>query len=284
MPPIYQTSTYVQDAVGAPKLGYDYSRVSNPTRNALQANLAALESGRHGMAFASGLAAIEALLKAALSAGDHLVCGADVYGGVDRMLRHVWSRFGIEVDFVDTTDLEALRSAVRPETKLIHVETPSNPMMTITDIQGCSEIARESGCLLSVDNTFATPYLQRPLELGADVVIAVDITAGLEETGDYSRGLDIMVRANAIKDSMLVSYLRRLADIVIDPDIRAIHWADFSAYEQCITAGMEATAQAIPRIRHLLRHERVLSVLRAGEGRRLAEAHLQSNDLALRLE
>ncbi len=171
MPPIYQTSTYVQDAVGAPKLGYDYSRVSNPTRDALQANLAALESGKHGMAFASGLAAIEALLKAVLSSGDHLVCGADVYGGVDRMLRYVWSRFGIEVDFVDTSDPEALRSAVRPETKLIHVETPSNPMMTVTDIEGCSEIARESGCLLSVDNTFATPYLQRPLELGADVVM-----------------------------------------------------------------------------------------------------------------
>jgi NTE family protein len=121
-------------------------------------------------------------------------------------------------------------------------------------------------------------------KLGADVVIAVDITAGLDETRNYRRGVDIMVRANAIKDSMLVSYLRRLADVVIEPDTKAIHWADFSAYEQCITAGMEATSEALPRIRHLLRHERVLSVLRAGEGKRLAEAHLQSGDLPLRLE
>jgi cystathionine beta-lyase/cystathionine gamma-synthase len=193
MPPIYQTSTYVQDAVGAPKLGYDYSRVSNPTRDALQANLAALESGGHGMAFASGLAAIEALLKATLSAGDHLVCGADVYGGVDRMLRHVWSRFGIDVDFVDTSDLEALRLAVRPETRLIHVETPSNPMMTVTDIAGCSEIAREADCLLSVDNTFATPYLQRPLELGADVV--------MHSTTKFLNGHSDMIGGALITDS-----------------------------------------------------------------------------------
>jgi NTE family protein len=120
-------------------------------------------------------------------------------------------------------------------------------------------------------------------KLGADVVIAVDITAGLDGNGDYNRGVDIMVRANAIKDSMLVSYLRRLADVVIEPKTKAVHWADFSAYEQCITAGVEATDEALPRIRHMLRHERVLSVLRAGEGRRLAEAHLQSGHLRLRL-
>jgi len=121
-------------------------------------------------------------------------------------------------------------------------------------------------------------------KMGADVVIAVDISAGVEQTKGYNRGVDIMVRANAIKDSILVGYLRRLADVVIEPETKNVHWADFGAYERCITAGSEATSAALPRIRHLLRHERVLSVLRFGEGRKLAEAHLQSGDLALCLE
>ena len=171
MPPIFQTSTYVQDAVGAPRQGYDYARVGNPTRDALQANLAALENGRHAAAFSSGLAATEAIIKTVLGAGDHLICGADVCGGVDRMLRHVWNRFGVAFDFVDTTDLDRVRAAVRPETRLIHIETPSNPTLTITDIAGCAEIAHAAGAVLSVDNTFATPFLQRPLDLGADIVM-----------------------------------------------------------------------------------------------------------------
>ncbi|WP_419934980.1 cystathionine gamma-synthase [Candidatus Palauibacter sp.] len=171
MTPIFQTSTYVQDAVGSPRQGYDYARVSNPTRDALQANLAALENGRHGAAFSSGLAATEAIIKTVLDAGDHLICGADVYGGVDRMLRYVWGRFGVAFDFVDTTDLDQVRAAIRPETRLVHVETPSNPTMTITDIAGCAGIARAAGAVLSVDNTFATPFLQRPLDEGADIVM-----------------------------------------------------------------------------------------------------------------
>jgi len=171
MTPIYQTSTYVQSAVGSPTDGYDYARVKNPTREALQANLAALEDGRHGAAFSSGLAAIEAIIKTTLDAGDHMICGADVYGGVDRMLRHVWDRYGVTFDFVDTTDPDAVRAALRPETRLIHVETPSNPLMTVTDIAACAEIAHAAGALLSVDNTFATPFLQRPLALGADIVM-----------------------------------------------------------------------------------------------------------------
>ena len=120
--------------------------------------------------------------------------------------------------------------------------------------------------------------------LGADVVIGVDITAGLHETRKYRRGLDIMVRANAIKDQRFVGYLKRLADLIIEPDIKRVHWADFSAYDRCIKAGAEAAAEAVPRLRQLLRHERVLSVLRSGEGKRLADAHLQSDDLALCLE
>lgn len=171
MTPIFQTSTYVQDAVGSPRDGYDYARVKNPTREALQANLAALENGRHGAAFSSGLAATEAIFKAVLGAGEHLICGADVYGGVDRMLRYVWDKFGVEYDFVDTANLDAVRAAIRPNTKLIHVETPSNPTITIADIAACAEIAHDAGAVLSVDNTFATPYLQQPLDLGADIVM-----------------------------------------------------------------------------------------------------------------
>ncbi|MDX1395558.1 MAG: cystathionine gamma-synthase [Gemmatimonadota bacterium] len=171
MTPIFQTSTYVQSAVGSPTDGYDYARVKNPTREALQDNLAALEGGRHAVAYASGLAAIEAIIIGALDAGDHMICGADVYGGVDRMLRHVWNRFGVSFDFVDTTDAEAVRAAVRPETRLIHVETPSNPTISVTDIAACAAVAEDAGALLTVDNTFATPFLQRPLELGAHVVM-----------------------------------------------------------------------------------------------------------------
>lgn len=171
MTPIFQTSTYVQDAVGSPRDGYDYARVKNPTREALQGNLAALENGKHAAAFSAGLAAMDTLFKTALNAGDHLICGADVYGGLDRQLRHVWARFGVEFDFVDTTDPEAIKNALRDETRLVHVETPSNPMITITDIEACAQIAHDAGALFSVDNTFATPYLQRPLDLGADVVM-----------------------------------------------------------------------------------------------------------------
>lgn len=171
MPPVYQTSTYVQDAVGEPRGGHVYARVTNPTRTALEANLAALEGGTVGAAFASGLAAIEALLKASLEEGDHVVCGSNVYGGTERMFRTVWSRFGLEFTYVDTSDLEALSAAMRPTTRLVHIETPTNPMMQISDIAACAEIARGSGALLSVDNTFPTPFLQRPLELGADLVV-----------------------------------------------------------------------------------------------------------------
>ncbi len=171
MPPIYQTSTYLQDGVGRPREGYEYARVSNPNRSALEANVASLEGGGEGAAFASGLAAIEAIVKATLREGDHVVCGIHVYGGTERMFRTVWSRFGLAFDYVDTSDLDALRAALRPKTRLIHIETPSNPLMRLTDIAACAEIARDAGALLSVDNTFATPWLQRPLELGAGVAM-----------------------------------------------------------------------------------------------------------------
>ncbi len=171
MTPIYQTSTYVQDGVGRPREGHEYARVTNPTRNALEDNLASLEGGAVGAAFASGLAAIEAVLKAVLEEGDRVVCGASVYGGTERMFRQVWARFGIEFDFVDTSDPTALEAALDDRVRLVHVETPTNPMMGLTDLEAAARLAADAGALLSVDNTFATPALQRPLEAGADLVV-----------------------------------------------------------------------------------------------------------------
>ena len=193
MTPIYQTSTYVQDDVGRPRGGHEYARVSNPTRDALEANLAGLEGGGHGAAFASGLAAIEAVLKATVEAGDHVVCGATVYGGTERMYRTVWSRYGIEFDFVETSDLSALEEALRPETRLVHVETPTNPMMGLTDVRACAEAAHDVGALLAVDNTFATPALQRPLEAGADLVV--------HSTTKYLNGHSDVVGGAVVTDS-----------------------------------------------------------------------------------
>jgi len=170
MTPIFQTSTYVQDGVARPRGGHEYARVLNPTRTALERNLAALEGGARAAAFASGLAAIEAIVKACLSAGDHLVCGDNVYGGTERLFRW-FERFGVDFDPVDTADPVTLRDAIRPETRLVLLETPTNPLMRLSDIAACAEITREADVLLAVDNTFATPYLQRPLELGADLVV-----------------------------------------------------------------------------------------------------------------
>jgi cystathionine beta-lyase/cystathionine gamma-synthase len=171
MPPIFQTSTYVQPAVAEPKEGrYDYARVANPTREALEANLAGLEGGRHGVAFASGLAAIESVVKR-LSAGDHVVSEENVYGGTTRMFTRVLSKLGIEFTFVDGRDADSLRAAIRPSTKIVHVETPTNPMMRLCDLRAAADAAHQAGAILMVDNTFATPFNQRPLELGADVVV-----------------------------------------------------------------------------------------------------------------
>ena len=168
VPPIFQTSTYVQPDVAAPKQGYDYARVKNPTVEALERKVAALEGGTHGIAFSSGLAAIEAVVKR-LSAGDHVVCEENTYGGVTRMYTRVLAKLGLEFSFVDTRDPERIRDAMRPNTRLVHVETPTNPMMRICDIRVAADIAHEGGALLMVDSTFASPVNQRPLALGADV-------------------------------------------------------------------------------------------------------------------
>ncbi|HSL71433.1 MAG TPA: cystathionine gamma-synthase [Longimicrobiales bacterium] len=170
MPPVYQTSTYVQPELGHPKRGYEYARVQNPTREAMEANIAALEGGRHGCAFASGMAAIEAITKR-LSSGDHVIYEENVYGGTHRMFVQVLARFGLQFTAVDSRDLDAVRDAIRPNTRLIHIETPTNPMMRVSDLRALVQLAKEREITVAVDNTFASPYNQRPLDLGADVVV-----------------------------------------------------------------------------------------------------------------
>ena len=169
MPPIYQTSTYVQDGLGRHK-GYEYARTRNPTRETLERNVAALEGGRHGFAFGSGLAAVDAVLKL-LSAGDHVVCGENVYGGTHRQMTHIWARLGLSFTFVDAGHTETVAGAVTPRTKIVYAETPTNPMLRLCDLAALDAIAKRAGALFVVDNTFATPCFQRPLEFGADLVL-----------------------------------------------------------------------------------------------------------------
>ncbi|AEH38681.1 cystathionine gamma-synthase [Halopiger xanaduensis] len=168
MTPIHANSTYEQDAPGEHR-GYEYSRTGNPTRTDLEANLASLENAEYGRAFASGMASINTVLNL-LEAGDHVVTGNDVYGGTHRIFTQVYEDYDLEFSFVDMTDLEAIESAFQENTELLWLETPTNPLLSIVDIEGAAEIAHEHDALCAIDNTFATPYLQRPLDLGADIV------------------------------------------------------------------------------------------------------------------
>ncbi|MEU0535644.1 cystathionine gamma-synthase [Amycolatopsis tolypomycina] len=170
--PIYQTSTYAQDGVGGTREGdYEYSRTANPTRSALEEALASLEGGRHALAFASGMAASDVVLRSTLRPGDHLVLGNDAYGGTFRLIDKVLSLWGVEHTVADLANLDEVRAAIRPETKLIWCESPTNPMLGIADIAALAGVAHDAGARLVVDNTFATPYLQNPLSLGADIVL-----------------------------------------------------------------------------------------------------------------
>ncbi len=172
VPPIYQTSTYAQDAVGAPRLGYEYARSSNPTRDALQECLAAIEGGRRGLAFASGLAAEDTLLRAVCRPGDHVVIPGDAYGGTYRLFAKVAENWGLDWTAAPLDDLDSVRAAFRPgHTRMIWAETPTNPLLNIADIGALASLAHEYDAMLTVDNTFASPYLQQPITLGADVVV-----------------------------------------------------------------------------------------------------------------
>lgn len=203
--PIYQVSTYKQTRVGE-HTGYEYSRTGNPTRAALETLIAELENGARGLAFASGMAAISTLFSY-FNAGDHLIVGDDVYGGTYRVTSKVFTRMGMQVSFVNTSDLEAVKAAIQENTRAIYMETPSNPLLKVSDIRALSDIAHERGLLLIVDNTFLTPYWQNPLDLGADVVIHSatkylgghsDVVAGLIITKDPQLGEELHFLQNSI--------------------------------------------------------------------------------------
>ncbi|MBI5629778.1 MAG: cystathionine gamma-synthase [Elusimicrobia bacterium] len=205
MTPVYLTSTYAQEAPGKHK-GFDYARTVNPTRLALEANLAALEGARFGLCFSSGMAAISTVMEL-LSSGDHVVSCHDLYGGTYRVFTKVFERFGIRFSFADATDLKALVGAIRPETRWIWIETPSNPMLKITDIAAVCGLARRKGARVAIDNTFATPALQRPLELGADLAV--------HSTTKYLGGhSDVVGGAIATNDPELFERLKFLQNAV----------------------------------------------------------------------
>lgn len=167
--PIFQTSTYVQPELGRNK-GFEYARTKNPTRSVLEANLAALERGKHAHCFASGMAATDTVFRL-LKSGDHVIAGENMYGGSYRLFSKVCEKFGLQFTYVDTAEVRNVRAALRLNTKIVFLETPTNPMMTVTDIAACAEAAHSAGALVVVDNTFCSPYLQRPIELGADMVV-----------------------------------------------------------------------------------------------------------------
>ncbi len=205
--PIYQTSTYKQDGVGGLRGGYEYSRSANPTRTALEEALAALEGGARGLAFASGLAAEDAVFRTVCRPGDHVILPGDAYGGTFRLVARVLTNWGLEYTPVPLADLDAVRAAVRPTTKVIWCETPTNPLLGIADIAGLATIAQESGARLVVDNTFASPYLQQPLELGADVVVHSttkylgghsDVVGGALVSADTTLGEELAFHQNAM--------------------------------------------------------------------------------------
>jgi cystathionine gamma-synthase len=204
--PIYQTSTYVQSEVGQHK-GYEYSRSGNPTRTALETCLAALEAGRVGLAFASGLAAEDCILRTLLKPGAHVLVPDDAYGGTYRLFAAVLSKWGVESTPVALTDVDAVRAALRPDTSLIWCETPTNPLLNVADIEALAGVAHEAGARLVVDNTFASPYLQQPLALGADVVVHSttkylgghsDVVGGALVTSDEALGQELAYHQNAM--------------------------------------------------------------------------------------
>ena len=201
MTPIYQTSTYVQEEIGVHK-GFEYSRTGNPTRAALESNLAALESGKYGACFGSGLAAIDCVIKM-LNPGDEVISTNDLYGGSYRIFKTIFEKYGINFHFVDMVDVLNISNKINDKTKLIWIETPTNPMMNVIDVKSIVEIAKTSGIKVAVDNTFATPYLQRPLELGADIVMH-SVTKYL---GGHS---DVVMGALVTNDESLAEEMYRI--------------------------------------------------------------------------
>ncbi len=269
MTPVYLTSTYEQDAPAQPRDGYEYSRTKNPTRLALEENIASLEGGSWGVCFASGLGAASALLNR-LVPGDHVVCGNDLYGGTHRIFRQVFERYRIDFSFIDTTDPGRVEAAIRDTTRYVYLETPTNPLLRLSDIAAIAKIAHAKDKLVIVDNTFATPYLQQPLELGADVVLHSmtkylgghsDVVAGAlvgndpklhEELGFYQNscggGLDAMssflvlrgIKTLALRMERHCENARKIAAFLEEqPSVSRVLYPGLASHEQHALAGKQ---------------------------------------------
>ena len=210
--PIFLTSTYVQEEIGKNK-GYEYARVSNPTRTRLEQNLAAVEGGRSAHVFGSGMAATTAVTQAFLKQGDHLICGHDTYGGTPRLFNQVIANYGVEFSYVNTSEPATVKKAMRRNTKIIWIETPTNPLMVLTDIQAIAKIAHDGGAELAVDNTFMSPYLQSPLEFGADMVVH----STTKFLNGHSDGLGGVVVATKPEHAEKLAFLQKAVGAILSP-------------------------------------------------------------------
>src|SRR6476469_2515302 len=210
--PIYQTSTYKQEALGKPTGGYEYARTQNPTRAALEKNIAALEGANFGFAFASGMAAIDATLKL-VKGGDHVLLGNNTYGGTFRLFNRILSNYRVEFDVVDTTDVLSLEQYFKPNTKLVFVETPTNPVMAVTDLAAVSELAHARGAKVVCDNTFMSPYFQRPIEHGADIVVH----ATTKYLHGHSESVGVFVALNDEQDAEWIGFVQNSIGAILSP-------------------------------------------------------------------
>ena len=211
-PPIYATSTYVQEELGKPRLGYEYARVTNPTRDRLQECLAALERGMAARVFSSGMAAVNALCTM-MKKGDHLVCSHNVYGGVPRLFNQILSKYGLEFTYVDTSQVAQVESAIRKSTRYVYVETPTNPLMSISDLAAIAKATRRKGVELVVDNTFMSPYFQRPIEHGADMVVH----STTKFLNGHSDGLGGVVVCTKKEQAELLAFIQKSAGAILSP-------------------------------------------------------------------
>jgi cystathionine beta-lyase/cystathionine gamma-synthase len=209
--PIYQTSTYAQDALGKNK-GYEYARTQNPTRSAVERNVAALEGARFGFAFASGMAAIDATLRL-VKAGEHVVVSDNTYGGTARLFNRILANYNLEFDYVDTSDPLNVEAAIKPNTKMVFIETPTNPVMILTDLKEVTDIAHRAGARVVCDNTFMSPYLQRPLEFGVDIVVH----STTKYLNGHSDGVGGMVVLNDEEDANWIGFVQNSAGAILSP-------------------------------------------------------------------
>ena len=209
--PIYQTSTYAQDALGKNK-GYEYARTQNPTRSAVERNIAAIEGGRFGFAFASGMAAIDATLRL-VKGGEHVIVSDNTYGGTARLFNRILANYNVTFDYVDTSDPLNVEAAIKPNTKMVFIETPTNPVMILTDLKEVSEIAHRAGARIVCDNTFMSPYLQRPLEFGVDIVVH----STTKYLNGHSDGIGGIVVLNDEEDANWIGFVQNSAGAILSP-------------------------------------------------------------------